>query len=82
MTADLELLTRSGCHLCDEALARLRSAGLAPAVVDVDLDLALLAEFDHRVPVLRLASTGEVVAEGVIDDAVIRDRVGPRLADC
>jgi glutaredoxin len=58
------LITRRGCHLCDEALALLQSMGVAPEVRDVDLDPNLFAEYDFRVPVVRL--DGRVVGEGAI----------------
>ncbi|RPI25382.1 MAG: hypothetical protein EHM57_01610 [Actinobacteria bacterium] len=58
-------------------MALLRAGGWRPVAVDIDLDLALLAEFDQRVPVLRRATTGEIIAEGTIDDEALR-----RLADC
>jgi hypothetical protein len=74
---DLELLSRRGCHLCEDALTLLRAAGWRPVEVDIDLDLDLLAEYDHRVPVLRWSTTGEIVAEGVIGEDVLR-----LLADC
>jgi glutaredoxin len=54
----LQLLTRAGCHLCDEAAATLAEvaaeAGLEPAAVDVDSDPALQAEYGDRVPVVLL----------------------------
>lgn len=65
-------MVRRGCHLCDDALFALRAAGVEPALVDIDLELSLLTEFDHRVPVLRSRTTGIVVVEGVIDDEVAR----------
>jgi Glutaredoxin-like domain (DUF836) len=77
MGDDLELMVRAGCHLCDDALAALRGAGLVPVLVDIDLDPGLLAEYDHRVPVLRRRSTGRVLAEGLIDEDAVRS-----LADC
>jgi glutaredoxin len=51
-----ELLTRDGCHLCDE-MARVLDAvlprfGLAYASVDVDADSALRERFGDVVPVL------------------------------
>jgi hypothetical protein len=59
MTPRLQLLTREGCHLCEEAAATLAQlaaeAGLeAPASVDVDADPALQAEYGDRVPVVLL----------------------------
>ena len=50
------LVTRAGCHLCDEAaltLARLRAElGFSLDVVDVDADPARKAEYSDRVPVI------------------------------
>jgi len=56
----LQLLTRSGCHLCEtaaETLARIAAeAGLEPEHVDVDVDAddELRAEYGDRVPVVLL----------------------------
>ena len=56
--ARLQLLTRSGCHLCEvaaETLGRLAAeAGLVPQLVDVDGDDELRAEYGDRVPVVLL----------------------------
>lgn len=63
--AQLTLITRQGCHLCEEAsndLARLlaRFTELHPdkpytvEVVDVDSDPTLLEEYSEEVPVLLL----------------------------
>ena len=56
--ARLQLLTRSGCHLCEvaaETLGRLAAeAGLVPQLVDVDADDELRAEYGDRVPVVLL----------------------------
>jgi hypothetical protein len=51
-----ELVTREGCHLCDE-MARVLDAvlprfGLAYAAVDVDADPALRERWSDAVPVL------------------------------
>ena len=59
------LVTRQGCHLCDEALASLRSLGVEPELRDVDSDDALHALYDWRVPVVLV--DGRVIAEGRID---------------
>jgi glutaredoxin len=56
------LVTRQGCHLCDDALRLLREVGAEPELADVDADPALFAIYDWRVPVLLL--DGRVVAEG------------------
>jgi hypothetical protein len=51
-----ELVTREGCHLCDEMAqvldAVLPRLGLAYTAVDVDADPALRARFGEVVPVL------------------------------
>lgn len=50
------LITRAGCHLCEEAeqtLARLRAElGFSLDSVDVDADSARKAEYSDRVPVV------------------------------
>ena len=58
------LVTREGCHLCDEALRLLRDLGLHPELADVDSDDELHRLYDFRVPVVLL--DGAVAAEGKI----------------
>lgn len=60
----LVLVTRLGCHLCDDALSLLRSLGHEPELADVDADEAMHDLYDWRVPVLLLDD--RVVAEGKI----------------
>lgn len=67
------LVTRKACHLCDEALAALRSLGVEPELRDVDAEPALHAQYDWRVPVVMV--DGRVVAEGRIDRDVLRKAV-------
>jgi glutaredoxin len=54
----LQLLTRHGCHLCENAATTLEQiaaeAGLATTAVDVDADPDLQAEYGDRVPVVLL----------------------------
>ena len=64
------LVTRQGCHLCDEALSTLKDLGVEPEVRDVDLDAELYSLYDWRVPVV--LADGRVVAEGRIDQAALR----------
>jgi glutaredoxin len=49
------VLTRVGCHLCDEAIARVAAVcaetGDKYAVVDVDSDLELQRRYTEQVPV-------------------------------
>jgi predicted thioredoxin/glutaredoxin len=59
------LVTRQGCHLCDQALIALRSFGFEPELRDVDADDELHRLYDFRVPVVLVDD--RVVAEGKID---------------
>jgi glutaredoxin len=56
--ARLQLITRQGCHLCENAATTLEQiaaeAGLATTSVDVDADTELQAEYGDRVPVVLL----------------------------
>jgi predicted thioredoxin/glutaredoxin len=67
---EIVLVTRQGCHLCDEVLSALRAVGVDPEIRDVDADDQLYALYDWRVPVVLL--DGRVVAEGRIDQAALR----------
>jgi glutaredoxin len=58
------LVTRQGCHLCDEALRLLQELGVQPELRDVDADDELHRLYDFRVPVILI--DGAVVAEGRI----------------
>jgi hypothetical protein len=61
---ELVLVTRQGCHLCDQALALLRELGHEPHLADVDADDELFRLYDWRVPVI--LAGGLVIAEGRI----------------
>jgi glutaredoxin len=67
----VELITRSGCHLCEEAERALREAGVSFLARDVDSDPELFQLYDWRVPVLLLG--GEILCEGVIDSDQVRE---------
>ena len=60
----LVLVTRQGCHLCDEALRLLEELGIQAELADVDADDELHRLYDFRVPVILI--DGAVVAEGRI----------------
>jgi glutaredoxin len=60
----LVLVTRRGCHLCEDAEKYLRELGFAPELADVDADDELHRLYDFRVPVV--LHDGAVVAEGLI----------------
>ncbi len=66
---DPVLYVREGCHLCEKFLIELSvdlgSAFERLAVVDVDREPGLAAEFGMRVPVFAVA--GQVVCEGRYD---------------
>ena len=70
---EVVLITRQGCHLCDGALASLRSLGFEPELRDVDSDDQLHALYDWRVPVVLV--DGRVIAEGRIN----KDMLGKAL---
>jgi glutaredoxin len=61
---EVVLVTRKGCHLCDQALALLHELGVEPELQDVDADDGLHDLYDWRVPVVLL--DGRVVGEGRI----------------
>jgi predicted thioredoxin/glutaredoxin len=66
---NVELVTREGCHLCEEAAELLRQGGVEVTLRDVDADLELFRLYDFRVPVI--LQDGKVVAEGLIDSSVL-----------
>lgn len=69
----LVLVTRQGCHLCDQALEILRSLGHEPLLADVDADDRLHDLYDWRVPVVLVDE--RVVAEGKISPELLRSRL-------
>jgi len=80
----LELITRSGCHLCAGAAPVVGRVGAlvgAPVVVtDIDADPELAVDFGLRIPVVRTAG-GMVLAEGEVRfrpllAAALRARLG------
>jgi predicted thioredoxin/glutaredoxin len=67
---EVVLITRQGCHLCEDALGALRAVGVDPEQRDVDADAELFGLYDWRVPVVMV--DGRVVAEGRIDQEALR----------
>ncbi|MGZ8753576.1 MAG: glutaredoxin family protein [Acidimicrobiia bacterium] len=67
----LIFVSRSGCHLCEEAepLVRRLAArmGAAVEVRDVEADPTLLHEYAERIPVV-IGPSDQVLAEGIIDE--------------
>lgn len=70
----LVLVTRQGCHLCDEALDLLHDLGTEPQLLDVDSDDRLHDQYDWRVPVVLLDD--RVIAEGRITRDQLRKALG------
>lgn len=70
----LVLVTRQGCHLCDQALQVLRELGYEPELIDVDSDDRLHDLYDWRVPVILVGD--RVVAEGKIERERLRQALG------
>ena len=70
----LVLVTRKGCHLCDDALHHLQELGFEPDLADVDADDELFRLYDWRVPVL--LRDGHVVTEGQITRPVLEGLLG------
>ena len=71
---NIVLVTRQGCHLCDQALRLLRELDVEPALADVDADQALHDLYDWRVPVVLV--DGRVVAEGNVSSGQLRKALG------
>ena len=65
----VELVTREGCHLCEEAAELLRRGGVEVTLRDVDSDPELFRLYDFRVPVVLRG--GKVIAEGRIDSGLV-----------
>jgi glutaredoxin len=74
MRMGLVLLSRPGCHLCDDARAVLDRIGHPFAEVDIDRDDELLARYLERIPVVLL--DGEELFELFVDEAGLRARLG------
>jgi predicted thioredoxin/glutaredoxin len=79
----LVVISREGCHLCDDmfhALADLEQSGAIPAVsvVDVDSDPELVRRFGLKVPVLLL--DGSVVCHYTLNSNELLRLLGRRAA--
>ncbi len=66
----IQLVSRVGCHLCEEAEQALRAAGVSFQKLDVDADVELSRLYDFRVPVVLV--NGRPVAEGRIGEPAVR----------
>jgi glutaredoxin len=70
----VQLVSRDGCHLCEDAEQRLQGRAIPFERLDVDARPDLHAEYDKRVPVLLV--DGAPVGEGKIEDATITAALG------
>ena len=73
-TRTVELLSRTGCHLCDEARRLVQQVtaetGVGWTETDIDADPALRAEFGELVPVVRV--DGKELGYWRIDEGRLR----------
>ena len=83
LPAGLVVLSREGCHLCEDMLrelAQLELAGSIPAVtvVDVDSDPQLASRFGLKVPVLLL--DGSAICHYTLNSKELLRLMGPSPA--
>jgi glutaredoxin len=69
------LYTRTGCHLCDDALSLLTRYGLEPEVIDIDRDDELVAQYGEWVPVVLI--DGRLRFRGRIEERLLRRFLRP-----
>lgn len=77
-TRTVELLSRAGCHLCDDARRLVRQvaaeAGVPWSETDIDGDPRLRAEYGDLVPVVLV--DGKELGYWRIDEAKLRRALG------
>lgn len=62
--------TRTGCHLCDEALHLLAQYGLIATTIDIDEDEKLVARYHQCVPVVTI--NGKERFRGRVNERLLR----------
>lgn len=67
---DVIVYTRPGCHLCDDACEVLERYGLAPRMVNIDTDPALIASYGLSIPVVVI--DGHERFRGRVDEVLLR----------
>ena len=76
-TVAIKLLSKPGCHLCDDALLVLRRLraehGFSLHVVDIECDDGLHARYLERIPVVAL--DGEELYDFAVDEADLTRRL-------
>jgi glutaredoxin len=75
--ARVTVYSRPDCHLCAEAMAKLRGLqqelGFALEELDISTDEALLRAYFERIPVIALDE--EVLFDYFVDERVLRERL-------
>jgi glutaredoxin len=69
----VQLVSRKGCHLCEDVEQLLRGRAISFERLDVDADGDLHHSYDKRVPVLLV--DGALAAEGNIDSQTLEAAV-------
>jgi glutaredoxin len=76
-TARLLVYTRPGCHLCADAMARLRDLqrelSFELEELDISTDARLERAYFERIPVVTL--NGEELSEYFVQEAALRERL-------
>lgn len=70
----VQLVSRDGCHLCEDAEQLLHRRAIPFERLNVDARPDLLAEYDKRVPVLLV--DGAPAGEGRIEDQTLTAALG------
>jgi len=78
--ARVTVYSRPDCHLCAEAMEKLRGLqqelGFALEELDISSDEGLLRAYFERIPVIAL--DGEVLFDYFVDERVLRERLESR----
>ncbi|MDA0658789.1 MAG: glutaredoxin family protein [Planctomycetota bacterium] len=67
--------TRSGCHLCDDAIHLIQQHGIEPRLVDIDADETLRGQFDSCVPVVEI--DGKIRFRGKVQPLLLKRILRP-----
>ena len=70
----VEVFSRPGCHLCDDAEELLARYGLRPERVDIDADPALRERYTNCVPVVVI--DGKERFRGRVNEVLLRRLLG------
>lgn len=80
LVSTVTVLSRAGCHLCEEAIVALRriqpELGFELEERDIDCDTALQRAYFDRIPVICV--DGAELCEHFLDEALLRERLESR----